>query len=96
MQEDDAMVDQLLNLRAHKSMSGLNTRDSSVKDEVTNWSFFEKIERLKERIVETHMEVKSLQNPQIDELLSEAKSSNKNKFLMQPAHPHWIKEQKEA
>lgn len=80
--EEDASIAHLLRLRSQKSnaFSSTSIADNSTKNEITNWSFFEKIERLKEKIIDTHKSVRSLENLQIEELLHEAKNSNKNLF----------------
>ena len=42
---------QLLRLKSQKSMSGMPTRATSQEQDVNKWSYFEKLERLKLKIV---------------------------------------------
>jgi hypothetical protein len=53
-------------------------------------SYFEKIERLKQKIIETHEQMESLPNPELTALLTHAKDNFKPE--LQPAHPHWVKD----
>ena len=41
----------LLRLKSQKSMSGVPTQANSVNDEIQKWSYFEKMERLKRKIL---------------------------------------------
>ena len=54
-------------------------------------SYFEKIERLKHKIISSHEKTDSLPNPELTDLLTTAKS-NPYRPQLQPAHPHWIEE----
>ena len=49
---------ELIRLKSQKSMSGLPTRAASQEQDVTKWSYFEKLERLKQKIANTHMRIK--------------------------------------
>ena len=49
---------ELIRLKSQKSMSGLPTRAASQEQDVTKWSYFEKLERLKQKITNTHMRIK--------------------------------------
>ena len=45
---------QLLRLKSQKSLSGVPTRAASQERDVTKWSYFEKLERLKLKVSQTH------------------------------------------
>jgi hypothetical protein len=52
-------------------------------------SYYEKMEMLKRKIIDTHRKVDSLQNPEVKDFLNKAKSQ---RVQLQPAHPDWAEE----
>ena len=76
--------------RLRGTHSNQRTRENSVPHEDNGMSYFEKIERLKQKIIETHEQMESLPNPELTALLTHAKDNFKPE--LQPAHPHWVKD----
>jgi len=56
-------------------------------------SYYEKMEMLKKKIIETHRKVDSPQDLNIQTVLSRAKTC---RVHLQPAHPDWQEEQNSA
>ena len=48
----------MLRLKSQKSISGMPTKANSVNEEIQKWSYFEKMERLKSKILQTHNKIK--------------------------------------
>ena len=71
--------------------SAQRTRENSVPHEDNGMSYFEKIERLKHKIIDTHEKIQSLPNPELTDLLTAAKA-NQSRPQVQPAHPNWVQE----
>lgn len=61
---------QLLRLKSQKSVSGEPTQANSVNDEIQKWSYFEKMERLKNKILQIHTKTKLVSKPEASKALN--------------------------
>ena len=85
---------QLLRLKSQKSLSGMPTRAASQEPDVNKWSYFEKLERLKLKIVQTHQGVIVLEDEKkpssstfTDFKITDVTTGVNNQ---QPPHPDWL------
>ena len=74
-------------------MSGQPTQANSVNDEVQKWSYFEKMERLKKKIIQAHNQAKLDSTPDTKKCLKEDKIHWTDNI--QVPHPDWQKEKEE-
>lgn len=79
---------QLLRLKSKKSYSGLPTQANSVNDEIQKWSYFEKMERLKKKVLQVHGNIK------LDSSKLEPRKGLSTDVIhltdgIQVAHPDW-------
>ena len=74
-------------------MSGVPTQANSVNDEIQKWSYFEKMERLKRKILQTHDQIRVEGKPDV----SKAHTTDVYEMVgdIQKPHPDWMNEREQ-